>query len=217
MSDGAGREGPLGADFFAQPTLEVARALVGSRLVCDWDGEARMVGRVVETEAYTQDDPAFHGWHLYDEERGMLKREGRGVELFGAPGTAYVYLSYGIHWLFNVVTEPEGVGGAVLIRAVEPLEGRKAMEERRPDRGGRSLTNGPAKLTQALGIDRTLHGTPVTAPPVYFLRGGLAEGQAMATSSRIGISRAVDRRGRFYVDGHPYVSPAPPSDERMAR
>ena len=99
---------PLPTDFFARSTLTVAREMLGQRLVRDLPSGHRLVGRIVETEAYTQDDPAFHGWNLYDEETGTVRREGRAADLFGPPGTAYVYLIYGMHWLLNVVTEPDG-------------------------------------------------------------------------------------------------------------
>lgn len=205
---------PLPSDYFAQPTLEVAPHLLGARLVYDAPGGARLVGRIVETEAYTQDDPAFHGWGLYDADTGQLQREGRGIELFGPPGTAYVYLIYGMHWLLNVVTEPEGTGGAVLIRAVEPLQGTAAMQARRAAaRRPRDLTNGPGKLTQAFGIDDAVHGTRLTAPPLFFAPADEeASAFEIATSARIGISKGVDRPWRFFIDGHPYVSPATPSD-----
>lgn len=204
---------PFSADYFARPTLEVAPDLLGMLLVRVMDGGTRLVGRIVETEAYTQDDPAFHGWGLYDEDTGTLRREGRGIELFGPPGTAYVYLIYGVHWLLNVVTEPEGAGGAVLIRAVEPVQGQEAMQQRRaPARRPQDLTNGPGKLTEAFGIDDAFHGAMLTGPPLFFTAPDEPGSFEVATSSRIGISKGVDRPWRYFVDGHPYVSPATPSD-----
>ncbi len=205
---------PLPAGYFARPTLEVARDLVGARLVRELPDGKRLVGRIVETEGYTQNDPAFHGWHLYDEEKGLLKKKGRGIELFGPPGAAYVYLCYGVHWLLNVVTAPEGVGGAVLIRAVEPVEGIEAMRARRSVKRDRDLTNGPGKLTLALGIDGALHGAMLTAPPLFF---AAPEGEgdlAVATSSRIGITKGTERAWRFFAEGHLYVSPGTPSGQR---
>jgi len=206
---------PLSADYFARSTLDVAPDLLGKRMVHRISGGPTLVGRVVETEAYTQHDPAFHGWGLYDEKTGTLKREGRGIELFGPPGSAYVYLIYGAHWLVNVVTEPEGTGGAVLIRAVEPLQGTDVMQQHRTAaRRPQELTNGPGKLTQAFGIDDAFHGTMLTEPPLFFA--AAEEGAPsfdVATSSRIGISKGVDRPWRFFIADHPYVSPGTPSDQ----
>jgi len=209
---------PLSADYFAQPTLDVARDLVGKRLVRTLAGDTTLVGRIVETEAYTQDDPAFHGWGLYDAETETLRRKGRGAALFGPPGTGYVYLIYGMHWLLNVVTEPEDTGGAVLIRAIEPIDGRDMMRQRRSVRQDVDLTNGPGKLTQALDIDKALHGTMLTGPPLFFASSGQETVEFdVATSSRIGISKAVDRPWRFFIDNHPYVSPATPSGQQSSK
>jgi len=209
---------PFPADYFAQPTLHVARDLLGKRLVRVLDDGTTLVGRIVETEAYTQDDPAFHGWGLYDADTGTVRREGRAAALFGAPGTGYVYLIYGMHWLLNVVTEPEDTGGAVLIRAVEPLRGQNAMQERRAVRRAVQLTNGPGKLTEALSIDDALHRTMLTCSPLFFTEaGGDLPAFEVATSSRIGISKAVDRPWRFFIEGHPYVSPATPSDQQSSK
>ena len=206
---------PLPPHYFDRPTLDVARDLIGVRLVREHPADGRLVGRIVETEAYTQDDPAFHGWGLVDQQTGELKREGRGTDLFRAPGTAYVYLIYGMYWLLNVVTEAEGTGGAVLIRAVEPLEGAEAMQPRRSAARRRAdLTNGPGKLTQAFDIDDTQHGTDLTQSPLYFAAAETPQDWTVATSSRIGISKGVEREWRFFVDGHPFVSPATPSDQR---
>lgn len=205
---------PLPPDFFARPTLDVARDLLGARLVHRHASGAMLVGRIVETEGYTQDDPAFHGWNLYDPDTGQVRREGRAAALFGAPGTAYVYLIYGMYWLLNVVTEPEGMGGAVLIRAVEPLDGRAAMRDYRPTaRRDVDLTNGPGKLTQAFDVDERFHGARLTEPDLFLSDGPAVPDANVATSSRIGITKGVDRPWRFFVDGHPYVSPATPSDQ----
>lgn len=203
---------PFPANYFARPTLEVARDLIGARLVRELPGGERLVGRIVETEAYTQDDPAFHGWKLYDEEKGLLKKKGRGIELFGPPGEAYVYLIYGMYWLLNVVTEPEGIGGAVLIRAVEPVEGLEAMRAQRPVGRDVDLTNGPGKLTQAFGIDGDWHGRLLTEALLYFAAPEDPRDLKIATSSRIGISKGVDRPWRFFAEESPYVSPGTPSD-----
>ena len=210
---------PLPPSFFARPTLEVASALLGRLLVHDDPEAGRLVGRVVETEAYTADDPAMHGWKAEFGFDGFVRPVGRAADLFAAPGTAYVYKIYHVHWLLNVVTEPEGVAGAVLIRGVEPLEGEAAIETRRPAvRRRRDLTNGPAKLAQAFGIDGRYHGADLTRPPLFFAEDAASvEPWRVETSSRIGITRGIDRPYRFYVARHPFVSPGEPSDRRVAR
>jgi DNA-3-methyladenine glycosylase len=210
---------PLSASFFARPTLEVAPDLLGKLLVHDDPEAGRLVGRVVETEAYTADDPAMHGWKAEFDAMGLVRPIGRAADLFAAPGTGYVYRVYFAHWLLNVVTEPEGVAGAVLIRAVEPVEGEAEMQARRlAVLRRRNLTNGPAKLTQALGIDGRHHGADLTRPLLYFAEDAAsAESLPVETSSRIGLTRGIDRPYRFYVAGHPFVSPGEPSDRRVAR
>ena len=209
---------PLPPAFFARPTLVVARDLLGARLVHEDPAAGRLVGRVVETEAYTADDPAMHGWKATFGPEGLVQPAGRAADLFAAPGTAYVYCVYYTNWLLNVVAEEEGIAGAVLIRAVEPLEGEAAMAARRPPTLRRrvDLTNGPGKLTQAFGVDDArFHGADLTRPPLYFAAGDT--GLPVATSSRIGIARGIERMHRFYVPGHPFVSPGEPSDLRVAR
>ena len=201
-------------DFFNHPTLTVARALLGDRLVHEHPADGRLVGRIVETEAYTQDDPAFHGWNLYDPETDTLRREGRAADLFSAPGLGYVYLIYGMHWLLNVVTEPEGTGGAVLIRAVAPVEGTAAMRARRgAERSDIELTNGPGKLAEAFDVDDAFHQKALTQSPLYFEENKRTE--SIATSSRIGLTKGVQREWRFYLEESPYVSPATPSAKKQ--
>lgn len=204
-------------DFFTRDTLSVARDLVGCHLVREHPTarQRHLVGRIVETEAYTQDDPAFHGWNLYDSETDTVQLEGRGSDLFSSPGLGYVYLCYGVHWLLNVVTEPEGTGGAVLIRAVEPLEGLASMRERRKAaRRDVELTNGPGKLTEAFDVDGAFHQKRLTEPPLYFTEGSLSDGETLGTSSRIGISKGQERPWRFFVEDHPFVSPTTPSAQK---
>ena len=217
---------PLGADAFARPTLRVARGLLGALLVYDDPEAGRLAGRIVETEAYLADDPAMHGWKATFGPDGRVEPVGRAADLFASPGTAYVYKIYYTHWLLNVVTEPEGVAGAVLIRAVEPVEGEEVMTENRPAsvRRRRDLTNGPGKLTQAFGIgeapDATrsrFHGADLTTPPLFFATGEPVPEAAVATSSRIGVSRGADLPYRFFVADSPFVSPGEPSDVRLAR
>lgn len=208
---------PLAADWFARPTLEVSRDLIGCRLVREDAGGGRRVGRIVETEGYLQDDPAFHGWNAIDHATGLLKPTGRGRDLFVAPGRAYVYKIYGRYWLLNVVTEPEGIGGAVLIRAVEPVDGIDAMYEGRPAaRRDRDLGSGPGKLTQALGIGPEMHGADLTRPPLYFLPPEHPTG-AIDVTTRIGLTRGIELDYRFFERGNPHVSLGVPSDVAAAR
>ena len=216
---------PLDRSFFARPTLRVARDLLGALLVYDSPDDGRLVGRVVETEGYRDDDPAMHGWKATFGADGRVQRRGRAADLFAAPGTAYVYKIYYTHWLLNVVAEPEGTAGAVLIRAVEPVEGESAMARNRPAaRRRRDLTNGPGKLTQAFGVGEApdavrsrFHGADLTAPPLFFAGGEPVDEARVATSSRIGISRGADLDYRFFVADSPFVSPGEPSDVRLAR
>lgn len=199
----------LPADFFARPTVPVARDLLGRHLVHESPKRSRdrLVGRIVETEAYTENDPACHASSLsYDDESGRVDGGERGADLFAPPGLAYVYLIYGVHWLLNVVTEPEGTAGAVLIRAVEPVAGEDVMHERRDVQRRRALTNGPGKLTEAFGVAEGQHRTDLTSPPLYFAEGTPVPDSAVATSSRIGISKGVDRHWRWFVEGHKFVS-----------
>jgi len=205
---------PLSPSFFDRSTVQVARALLGCRLVYENRSIGQLVGRIVETEAYTADDPACHASHLSrDSNTGEIIGQGRGRDLFAAPGTAYVYLIYGMHWLLNVVTEPEGTAGAVLIRAVEPVSGLDVMRERRDVSRRVDLTNGPGKLTDAFDLAEDFHRADLTAPPLYLADGSDVDDSAVEQSSRIGISKGVERQWRWYVADSPFVSPATPSDQ----
>ena len=204
---------PLSPSFFARPTLEVARDLLGTLLVHEQPAGEPLVGRIVEVEAYTQGDPAWRNWGIVDPATGLMAPQGRGLDFFGKPGTAYVYLCYGRYWMLNVVTEPEGRAGCVFIRAVEPLAGRQAMWGRREAiRRAVDLTNGPGKLSQAFAIDRRFHGQPLTAPPLYFAEDEETRDWPIATSARIGLHFGIDLPYRFFVKGHLFVSPGVPSD-----
>ena len=210
---------PLDASFFTRPTLDVARDLLGRTLVHDAEA-GRVAGRIVETEGYLADDPAMHGWRATYGENGVVLPQGRAADLFEPPGTAYVYLVYHSNWLLNVVTEPEGTAGAVLIRALEPVEGVPLMQQRRPAsiRRERDLANGPGKLTQALGIDsRDWHGTDLTRPPLYFAAGEPVPDAGVARSARIGLNKGVELPYRYYLAGNAYVSPGIPSDQRTRK
>ena len=193
--------------FFARPAPEVAPDLVGRILVCDTPSGERLAGRIVEVEAYAQDDPAWYGWGILDVATGLLRPTGRGLDLFGCPGMAYLHLSYGLHWMLNAVTEPEGRAGCVLIRAVEPIEGLDTMWGRRPAaRTEKDLANGPGKLTQAFGIDARCHRKPLTKPPLYIARGESDNKVPIARSSRIGVRHGTELQYRFFLRGHPCVS-----------
>jgi len=202
----------LSQSFFDRPTTTVARDLLGRHLVHHHASAGRLVGRIVETEAYTEDDPACHASHLSrDPDTGTVTGRGRGRDLFAAPGTAYVYLIYGMHWLLNVVTEPEGTAGAVLVRAVEPVTGVDFMEEVRGVRRRVNLTNGPGKLTDAFDVEEGNHRADLTAPPLYFAEGSPVSGEKVVQTSRIGISKAVDRPWRWLVSDNRFVSTGTPS------
>lgn len=206
----------LDRSFFDRSPLLVAPDLVGKLLVREIHG-ASLVGRIVEAEAYTQDDPAAHAWGIVDIATGLIKPDGRGFALFGKPGLSYVYLCYGVHWLLNVVTEREGVAGCVLIRALEPVAGFQQMFENRPAANRESdLTNGPGKLTQAMDIDGRHHQIDLCTGHIYFASDDHPKLEIL-TSSRIGISRAVDRQWRYFAANNRFVSPGIPSDRRRVR
>jgi DNA-3-methyladenine glycosylase len=186
----------LERDFFDRPTLEVARDLLGQIIVSvTWEG--RTAGRIVETEAYLgSDDPASHAARL---------KQGRVEAMWGEPGIAYVYRSYGVHAMLNVVAKPEGQTGAVLIRALEPLEGIELMRLRRGTDRLTLLCSGPGRLCQALGIGLDVHGTDlVTSDRLWIAAGETAED--VSVSDRIGISRGQEHPWRFWVTGNPHVS-----------
>lgn len=188
--------------FFARDTLTVARALLGQRLVRLLDGK-RLAGRIVEVEAYIgEDDLASHA---------RFGRTRRNAPMYGPPGHAYVYFIYGMHYCLNVVTEQEGFPAAVLIRALEPVEGIEVM---RVHRGGvldGQLTSGPARLCQALAVDRRFDGADLCAPDaLLFIEGAVSlPDEAIVTGPRVGVrgdERARTAPWRFCVRGSPYLS-----------
>lgn len=193
----AAMEARLGAEFFARSVHTVARELIGCRLFYDGCG-----GTIVETESYERDDPACHAYV------GLTKRT---ATLFGPPGRAYVYLSYGIHSLLNAVAEPAGEAAAVLIRAIEPAAGLEAMRERRGGRPNADLCSGPGKLTEALGIGLADNGADLTADPFLLLPPEPGWQGEVATGPRVGIAKAVERPWRFSLRGSPFVSRPRPS------
>jgi len=186
----------LDRDFFARSTIEVARALLGCELVAAMpDGCVR--GRIVETEAYLgADDPASHAARL---------RAGRVEAMWGLPGIAYVYRSYGIHAMLNVVAKPEGATGAVLIRALEPVAGLMLMRQRRGIAVDQQLTSGPGRLSQAIGVTLADHGLDVVTSDRVWLVSGRPPA-TIAASPRIGISRGIELPWRFFEAGNRFVS-----------
>jgi DNA-3-methyladenine glycosylase len=197
------RIGRLPAGFYARPVLAVARDLIGCVVEHVGAGQSPVSGVIVETEAYHESEPACHAFV------GLTQRT---RTLFGLPGRAYVYRSYGIHALLNAVCEPEGVGAAVLIRALQPLAGIEQMRARRGQGGDRplrdqDLCSGPGKLTQALGIELTENGGDLYDGPVRILpRGSAWLKPNVLEGTRIGITKAVELRWRFCATGNPHVS-----------
>lgn len=183
----------MSPDFYDRPVLEVARELIGC--VVEHGG---LAGVIVETEAYHQSEPACHAF------AGLTPRTS---VLFGAPGRAYVYRSYGIHALLNAVCEPAGVGAAVLIRALEPVRGIERMRERRGRAPVHELCSGPGKLTQALGVELSENGTSLREGPVR-IRPRPAElgDPEVVHGTRIGITKAAELPWRFCLAGSRHVS-----------
>jgi len=202
-SRGAGAWRPLPRAFYERSTRTVARALLGTFLVHEGSG-GHAVGRIVETEAYLgAQDPAAH---TYGGETA------RNRTMFGPPGHLYVYFIYGVHHCCNVVTRPSGVGEAVLIRALEPVEGLEGMRARRGTDVERNLCSGPGKLVQALGFGREHDGTDLVRGPVF-----LADAASLperfpgrridvVETTRVGITKAKELPLRFYERDNPHVS-----------
>lgn len=195
--------------FYQQPTIKIARNLLGTLLVHDL-AEGRTVGRIVETEAYLANDPACHA------SRGETKRN---QPMFGPPGHAYIYFIYGMYHCFNVVTGPRGTGEAVLIRALEPIEGLEIMEKRRKRQKNRThlsphqLCNGPAKLVIAMGITSAMNRLSLLKGPLALFsqdsfnqETGIQGAFSIVTTTRIGIQEGAPLPLRFYLKGNPCVS-----------
>jgi DNA-3-methyladenine glycosylase len=195
----------IGKEFFARSVHDVAPDLVGVTLLIDGVG-----GPIVEVEAYDQEDPASHGF------RG---RTVRNAAMFGPPGHAYVYRSYGIHWCLNLVCEAQGRASAVLVRALEPTHGLATMRERRRLDDPRLLCAGPGRVCQALGITRAHDGLPLDRPPFELRERERAV--EVVTGARIGIRHAAELPWRYGLAGSRYLSralrPASPSDAAPRR
>jgi DNA-3-methyladenine glycosylase len=177
-------------NFFARSVHAVAPDLIGATFLFNGVG-----GRIVEVEAYHHTDPAAHSYGGRTE---------RNAVMFGPPGFVYVYRSYGIHWCVNFVCEPEGSASAVLIRAIEPLEGLEKMRRRRGLKDLRLLCAGPGRLCEALGISRAHNGLPLDAPPFRLER---RTGQVeIAVGPRIGLTKAVEQPWRYGLAGSRFLS-----------
>jgi DNA-3-methyladenine glycosylase len=194
----------LGEDFYARSVHEVARELIGCVV-----RHGETAGRIVETESYHMEEPACHAFAGVTERTRTLYRE---------PGRAYVYFSYGVHSLLNAVAEEEGVGAAVLIRALEPVDGIELMRQRRGLERAEDLCSGPGKLTQALGIGLSLNGTSLVDGPIeLFTREPGSRRPRVVAGERIGITKAVELPWRFCDADSPHVSRPWPAAMRALR
>lgn len=184
------------SSMLALPVDRAAKRLLGTILERELDGKVVRV-KIVETEGYDQTDAASHSY------RG---RTPRTDIMFGPAGFLYVYFTYGMHYCCNVVTGRDGEGSAVLIRAVEPLEGEDVLASRRHGKTGLDMTNGPAKLCQALDITKNLNGHNLMRPPLRLIMHPEVPHNQIMTTPRIGISQAKDVPWRFFIKGNSYVS-----------
>jgi len=196
----------LEAEFYELPTLELAERLLGKIFVRSEGPGMVSRARIVETEAYLgEGDEACHAW------RGMTKRN---RAMFGPPGHLYIYFTYGCHFMMNIVSEPEGTAGAVLLRAMEPLEGLDRMRERRGTSDERALMSGPGKLAQALGVGPEQYGTSLTGETCWLEEAPEVPQELIGTSPRIGISRSTELPWRKFVTDSPHVSKTRPASPK---
>ena len=197
---------PLPVGFYDRETEIVSRELLGAVLECT-TAEGITRGRIVETEAYLgPHDPACHA---------VAGLTSRTVHLFGPPAVSYVYLIYGMYWCFNAVTRERGHGSAVLVRAVEPIDGVDLMRRRRPKVSReRDLTNGPGKLCLAMGIDGAHSGLSLRQGPLVIRRGEPVGDADVVVTPRIGITRAAEWPLRYLVRDNPFISATPPGFAR---
>lgn len=192
--------------FYLNDIEDMAKALLGSLLVRKTDSGTRISGKIVELEIYTQkDDPSSHSYN---------GKTLRNAVMFGPPGYLYVYFTYGMHYCCNIVCGPEGCGDAILIRALEPVEGTEVMMQRRfgsvEISGSKrfQLTNGPAKLCRALDIDRAMNGADLCGDDIWIEQGETIQNERIGRSTRIGISQAKDHYKRYFIKENPWVSKA---------
>ena len=190
----------LPRSFYLGSTLRIAKALLGKHIVRNYRGK-KLVGRIVEVEAYRGSlDPASHAYH------GRTKRN---EVMFWEGGHLYVYFTYGMHFCANVVTRGRGIGEAVLIRAVEPVEGIEIMRRLRGKNGeGTNLCSGPANFCQAFGIKRPQNGVDLLGEDIYLLAGEEIPNSQIQTTTRVGIRKGTEKKWRFCVKGNPWVSGA---------
>ena len=191
------------ADYVLECSKQADRmaiSLLGSLIVRDFDDGTRIVARIVETEAYDQTDPASHTYH---------GRSQRNRAMFGPARHAYIYVSHGIHHCMNVTAGPDGFGAGALVRAAQVVEGVPAAIRNRGGHDGKALANGPAKLCQALRIGMDLYGHDLDQPPLRVVDAPLRDGERIVCSPRIGISKAKERRRRYFIDSDPCVSASP--------
>jgi len=187
----------LKRNFFNKNTLIVAKKLLGKYLVRIYKG-AVLAGKIVEVEAYRgQNDPGSHAYR---------RKTKRNSIMFGPPGFAYVYFCYGNHYLFNIVTEKEGLAGAVLVRALEPVSGIDKMKKNRKTGDIKILTNGPGKLTQAMNIGKAENGKDLTGSEIYLVSYEKMRKQIISATRRIGITQGLDKKWRFLIKGNRFVS-----------
>jgi len=186
----------LDSDALPVETTALAKALLGCILVRAGE-DGTVAGRIVETEAYLPNDPACHAFS---------GKSSRNATLFGPPHRAYVYQIYGTSFCFNLASEREGEGAGVLVRALEPIDGLAIMARRRGVERARDLCRGPGRLCRALAIDRSFDGTDLFSDPFLWLARDDWAKARVRRSPRIGITRAADRRLRFYLAGSPHVS-----------
>lgn len=185
----------LPKSFFDKKVEELANSLLGCELVHE-TSEGKTAGIIVETESYHQTDEASHSYK---------RRSPRNEIMFGSPGHAYIYFTYGMHWCFNVVAEEKGIGAGVLIRALEPTQGIDLMIKRRNRSDIHELCNGPAKLVQAMSISKEDYGRPLYEGKLY-IRSPIIKDFKIEFGPRIGISKAVDKPWRFWIKDNRFVS-----------